>query len=164
MHTTTVRYPDDIWQMLATVSDEDGIAEAQYIREATIMRLFQARRELRVERVEATCVHLLRRTAWLEWLVTSRVGATASRDGRRARRYAALMSESGTTTIEIDTDVLNELRAEEPGKPDRELIEDLAKLKVDFATIRRLQERFNLPEEEADAVGVEAARAARHAR
>lgn len=74
------------------------------------------------------------------------------------------MSESGTTTIEIDTDVLNELRAEEPGKPDRELIEDLAKLKVDFATIRRLQERFNLPEDEADAVGVEAARAARRSR
>jgi hypothetical protein len=164
MHTTTVRYPDDIWQMLTTICDEGGIAKAQYIREATIMRLFQVGRELRVERVETTCAHLLRRMAWLEQLVTSRVGAPASHYDRRARRYAALMSESGTTTIEIDTDVLNELRAEEPGKPDRELIEDLAKLKVDFATIRRLQERFNIPEDEADAVGVEAARAARSSR
>jgi hypothetical protein len=83
---------------------------------------------------------------------------------RRAQRYPAPMSEPATTTIEIDTELLNELRAEDPGKPDRELIEDLAKLKVDFGTIRRLQERFDLPEDEAMAVGVEAARAARHSR
>lgn len=74
------------------------------------------------------------------------------------------MSKSPTTSVEIDTDLLEELRAEDPGKPDRELIEDLAKLKVDFGTIRRLQERFDLAEDEAMAVGAEAARAARHSR
>jgi hypothetical protein len=47
------------------------------------------------------------------------------------------------------------------GKPDRELIEDLALRKLGLRTIRRLQERFNLPEDEAIHVGVEAVDQAR---
>ncbi len=74
------------------------------------------------------------------------------------------MSETPTTAVEIDTELLEELRADEPGKPDRELIEDLARRQVGFATVRRLQERFDLPEDEAMAVGVEAVREARRAR
>lgn len=74
------------------------------------------------------------------------------------------MSDSSTTTVEIDTELLEELRADDPGKPDRELIEDLARREVGFAAVRRLQERFNLPEDEAMAVGVEAVREARRDR
>jgi len=65
------------------------------------------------------------------------------------------------TSVLIDTDILEELRADEPGKPDRELLEDLALRKLGLRTIRRLQERFNLSEDEAIRVGVEAVHAAR---
>lgn len=71
------------------------------------------------------------------------------------------MSDSPTTAVEIDTELLKELRAESPGKPDRELLEDMARLQTGYATVRRLQERFNLSEDEAMAVGVEAVREAR---
>lgn len=68
------------------------------------------------------------------------------------------------TAVMIDTELLEELRADEPGKPDRELIEDLALRQVGLRTIRRLQERFDLPEEEAIRVGVEAVHEARRDR
>jgi hypothetical protein len=68
------------------------------------------------------------------------------------------------TAVLIDTDILEELRADDPGKPDRELIEDMALRKLGLRTIRRLQERFDLPEEEAIRVGVEAVHQARHER
>jgi hypothetical protein len=68
------------------------------------------------------------------------------------------------TAVMIDTDLLEELRADEPGKPDRELIEDLALRQVGLRTIRRLQERFDLPEDEAIRVGVEAVHEARRDR
>jgi hypothetical protein len=74
------------------------------------------------------------------------------------------MSKSRTTMVEVDTELLEELRAEDPGKPDRELIEETMRQQIGFATVRRLQERFNLPEEEAMAVGVEAVREARRDR
>jgi hypothetical protein len=65
------------------------------------------------------------------------------------------------TPVLIDTDILEELRADEPGKEDRELIEDMALRKLGLRTIRRLQKRFNLPEDEAIRVGVEAVHEAR---
>jgi len=68
------------------------------------------------------------------------------------------------TPVMIDTELLEELRADEPGKPDRELIEDLALRQVGLRTIRRLQERFDLPEEEAVRIGVEAVHEARRDR
>ena len=68
------------------------------------------------------------------------------------------------TAVMIDTDLLEELRADEPGKPDRELIEDLALRQVGLRTVRRLQERFDLPEEEAIRIGVEAVHEARRDR
>lgn len=55
--------------------------------------------------------------------------------------------------------LLTSVQACEP--PDRELIEDMALRKVGLKTIRRLQQRFNLPEGEAIRVGVEAAHEAR---
>ncbi len=68
------------------------------------------------------------------------------------------------TPVLIDTDILEELRADEPGKEDRELIEDMALRKLGLRTIRRLQQRFNLPEDEAIRVGVEAVHEARRGR
>lgn len=71
------------------------------------------------------------------------------------------MRGSPTTAIEIDTTLLEELRAAFPGTPDRELLEDMARLQLGHATLRRVQERFNLSEDDATAVGVEAVREAR---
>jgi hypothetical protein len=65
------------------------------------------------------------------------------------------------TPVLIDTELLEELRADEPGKSDRELVEDMARRKLGIKTVRRLRERFNLPEDEAIRVAVEAVREAR---
>jgi len=65
------------------------------------------------------------------------------------------------TPVLIDTELLEELRADEPGKSDRELMEDMARRKLGLKTVRRLRERFNLPEDEAIRVAVEAVREAR---
>lgn len=59
------------------------------------------------------------------------------------------MSSSRTTPVDFDADLLEELRAEEPGKSDRELLEDLAIRQLGLATARRTRQRFNLTEEEA---------------
>ncbi|MBB4663100.1 hypothetical protein [Conexibacter arvalis] len=74
------------------------------------------------------------------------------------------MDKSPTTSIEIDTDLLEELRAEAPGKDDRELIEDMAVRAVGLATVRRVRARFNLPEEEALEIAVRAVHDARAGR
>jgi predicted DNA-binding ribbon-helix-helix protein len=39
VHTTTVRFSEETWRELKEVCERDGIATAQYIREATIARL-----------------------------------------------------------------------------------------------------------------------------
>jgi hypothetical protein len=64
-------------------------------------------------------------------------------------------------TIDFDPDLLEALRAEEPGKPDRELLEDLAHRKLGMSAVRRIRSRFNLPEDEAIALGVRAVHDAR---
>lgn len=46
-----------------------------------------------------------------------------------------------TTTVEIDSDLLERLRERSPGKSDRELLEDLAAVTLGFETIRRVQRR-----------------------
>lgn len=65
------------------------------------------------------------------------------------------------TPVLIDTDLLEELRADEPGKSDRELVEDMARRKLGLKMVRRLRERFNLSEDEAIRVAVEAVHEAR---
>lgn len=59
-------------------------------------------------------------------------------------------------TIDFDPDLLEELHAEEPGKTDRELLEDLAHRKLGMSAVRHIRGRFNLPEDEAIALGVRA--------
>jgi hypothetical protein len=74
------------------------------------------------------------------------------------------MSKQPVTMVGIDTELLEALRAEEPGKPDQELLEDLAHRKLGMSAIRRIRSRFNLPEDEAIRIGVEAVHEARRER
>lgn len=71
------------------------------------------------------------------------------------------MGETRTTTVEFDSDLLEELRSEAPGKPDRELLEDLAVRKLGLETARRVRKRFDLSDDEALALGVRAVHEAR---
>ncbi|MBV9413889.1 MAG: hypothetical protein JO363_02830, partial [Solirubrobacterales bacterium] len=54
-----------------------------------------------------------------------------------------------TTNVEIDTDLLARLRERHPGKDDRLLIEDLARIELGFAAVRDAQRRDALSEDEA---------------
>ena len=66
-----------------------------------------------------------------------------------------------TPPVDFDADLLEELRAEEPGKSDRELLEDLAIRQLGLATARSTRQRFNLTEEEALELSLRAIREAR---
>jgi hypothetical protein len=48
---------------------------------------------------------------------------------------------AATTTVEIDTALLERLRKRAPGKSDRELLEDIATITLGFETIARVQQR-----------------------
>jgi hypothetical protein len=63
---------------------------------------------------------------------------------------------AATTNIEIDTALLERLRARSPGKDDRELIEDLARISLGFEVIRESQRRNAVPADEAMAEAVRA--------
>jgi hypothetical protein len=72
------------------------------------------------------------------------------------------MSASPTTTVEIDTDLLERLRQRSPGKNDRELLEDLATITLGFETIARVQQRnADADEDEVMAEAVKAVHAVR---
>jgi hypothetical protein len=68
---------------------------------------------------------------------------------------------TATTAIEIDTSLLQRLRARHPGKADREMIEDIAQIDLGFSMFRQAKERNALSEAEATELGVQAAREAR---
>ena len=68
-----------------------------------------------------------------------------------------------TTNVEIDTELLERLRARAPGKDDRELIEDLARISLGFEVIRESQRRNAVPEDEAVAEAVRAVQEVRRA-
>lgn len=68
-----------------------------------------------------------------------------------------------TTRVEIDTDLLQRLRARHPGKDDRALLEDLARIDLGFAALRASQERNALNDDEAIELGVRAVHEARRA-
>lgn len=70
---------------------------------------------------------------------------------------------ASTRNIEIDSDVLERLRARRPGRSDRELIENLAMIELGRATVSDVQRRFALPEQEAISLGVRAVHEARRA-
>jgi hypothetical protein len=54
--------------------------------------------------------------------------------------------------IEVDTSLLERLRARHQGKADREMIEDIAQIDLGFSMLRQAQERNALNEDEATAL------------
>lgn len=66
MHTTTVRFSREAWAELKAVCERDGIATAQYIREATITRLAQSAVLPREERQDGELAELRRRVERIE--------------------------------------------------------------------------------------------------
>ena len=59
-----------------------------------------------------------------------------------------------TTRVEIDDELLERLRARHPGKDDRALIEDLARVELGFSVLRAAQHRNG--EDQAAELGVRA--------
>jgi hypothetical protein len=77
------------------------------------------------------------------------------------------MSAVGTTTVEIDSELLGRLRERSPGRSDRETLERVARIQLGFETIRRVQERnaaSGVDDEEVMAEAVRAVRESRRAR
>jgi hypothetical protein len=70
---------------------------------------------------------------------------------------------SQTTSVEIDTGLLKRLRERRPERSDRELLESMALIALGRATLRTIQERNALTEDEAIALGVRAVHEARQA-
>jgi hypothetical protein len=70
---------------------------------------------------------------------------------------------TATTTIEIDTSLLERLRARHPGNADRAMIEDIARIDLGFSALRQAKQRNALTEGEATELGVSALRDARRA-
>lgn len=66
-----------------------------------------------------------------------------------------------TVKIEMDSQLLERLRARHPGKSDRELIERLAVIELGMAMVRDSQRRNALSEEEAMDLAVRAVHEAR---
>ena len=66
-----------------------------------------------------------------------------------------------TTSVDIDSELLERLRGRWPGKPDRQLIEDLVLIQLGFAALRDSQQRNALSEEEALELGARAVDEAR---
>ena len=91
-----------------------------------------------------------------------RVGDTF-RDTVSQRWDRTLRVVASTTRVEIDTALLARLRERHPGKDDRSLIEDLARIELGFASIRDVQRRSTLDEDEATELAVRAVHEARRA-
>ncbi len=68
-----------------------------------------------------------------------------------------------TTSVEIDSELLARLRDRHPGKDDRSLIEDLARIELGFASLREAQKRNALDEDAATEIAVRAVHEARKA-
>lgn len=73
MHTTTVRFSGETWAQLKEVCERDGIATAQYIREATIARLAQSSRLPQVERQDRELEELRGRVERIERALQRRI-------------------------------------------------------------------------------------------
>lgn len=63
---------------------------------------------------------------------------------------------TATTTVEIDTSLLERLRARHPGKADRAMIEDIARIDLDFSMLRQAKQRNAPTEDDATEIGVSA--------
>lgn len=68
-----------------------------------------------------------------------------------------------TTTVHIDSDLLARLRARHPGKDDRALLEDLARIELGFAAMGDVKRRSTLDGDEATDLAVRAVHESRPA-
>jgi hypothetical protein len=71
------------------------------------------------------------------------------------------MAAPSTIKVEFDRELIERLRQRHPDKGDRELLESMAKMTLGRESLRRVQERSTLSEEEAIALGVKAVHEAR---
>jgi hypothetical protein len=75
------------------------------------------------------------------------------------------MAVSPTTTVEIDTELLDRLRQRRPAKSDRELLESVARIQLGHEASDRARERFRgVPSEEIGREALKAVREVRHER
>lgn len=86
---------------------------------------------------------------------TARVPGNADSAGRRAATILP-MGTATTTSVEIETSLLERLRERFPGRSDRDLLEAAARIRLGRDAIREVQERSALSDDEAIALGVKA--------
>jgi hypothetical protein len=66
-----------------------------------------------------------------------------------------------TTPVPIDSALLSELRERHPGKDDRSLLEELARIELGFATLAETQSRSDLDDQSARELALRAVRESR---
>jgi hypothetical protein len=63
---------------------------------------------------------------------------------------------AATTNIQFDSELLARLRVRHPGKDDRALLEDLARIELGFAAMGDVKKRSDLDEDDANELAVQA--------
>jgi uncharacterized protein len=66
------------------------------------------------------------------------------------------MGTATTTSVDIDTSLLKQLRERFPGRSDRELLEAAARIRLGRDALSEAQESFGLSDDEAISLGVKA--------
>jgi hypothetical protein len=74
------------------------------------------------------------------------------------------MAATPTKQVEFSSELLDRLHERRPEMSDRELLESMARMTLGRETLRRIQERNALSEDEAVELGVKAVREARQQR
>jgi hypothetical protein len=74
------------------------------------------------------------------------------------------VAASQTKTVEFDSELLERLHQRRPEMSDRELLESMARMTLGRETLRRVQERNTLSEDEAIELGVKAVHETRRER
>jgi hypothetical protein len=75
------------------------------------------------------------------------------------------MVATPTTSVTIDSELLERLRSRSPGRSDRELLESVARIQLGWEASERARERFaGVPSEEIEREAVKAAREVRRER
>jgi hypothetical protein len=89
---------------------------------------------------------------------------TLRTNGSAGQRYHWPLAASSTKRVEFDGELLDRLHRRRPEMSDRELLESMARMTLGRETLRRVQERNTLSEDEAIELGIKAVHEARHDR
>jgi hypothetical protein len=99
------------------------------------------------------------------WESGSRVRRAFGSDAGPVGGTMRAMAVSPTTTVEIDTELLERLRRRRPAKSDRELLESVARIQLGREASDRARERFRgVPSEEIEREALSAVREVRSER